>query len=279
MKLIDIVLVMVPIWGLLSAVYIYRLNGRRDFLRMDMVQFFYGFVLFPILYIWLKTLLFTVARKELGNTLSQGELFTIDTIFSVVFLYIYSFAVIHSLTATFKLKKVKDPLYDLFLHSEYFHLWLSHLVIYIGGAVLMCVFSLINLLVPFTSILPQPLFWMGIGVSIILGLFGYIGIWMSNPHQGNFMRIMKLWMAAGVLFHIFLYFVRNPDFNSRFALYWFSSAFFSTLAVSGALIERSRRAVRFFDSFKYKTGWDFRVDLFDDKSLEKAEHAVVEEEP
>ena len=51
---------------MLSALALYRKNGRREILKFDVVQFWYAFVLVPVLFVWFKSFLFFTLRDELN---------------------------------------------------------------------------------------------------------------------------------------------------------------------------------------------------------------------
>lgn len=259
--MMSTILYVLPIFSIISAVLIYRLNGKREFLRFDFVQFVYAFIILPFLFIWLKSFLFFLLRRELNLFLSVGNIFFVDTVFSTFFMFIYAFAVVHSLTASFKLKKVTDPLYDLFQHSEYFHLWLSHLVVYGGAVVIATFFSVVNIFIPTTLVMPKVSFYLFLFGSLICGVFAFIGLLNSDPKQANFMRIMKLMFSLTFLIHVILYFVFDPDFNASRLFYWMIFMALIAIVFGSVFAERSEKAMSFADRFKYKVGWDYRVDL------------------
>ena len=179
-------LLVIPILTALSALLIYQHNGKREFLKFDLVQFVYSFVMAPVLFVWMKSFLFYVLKAELELSLSINDLFIFDSIFSLSFMYIYAFVVIHSLTKTFKMRMLKDPLYDMFHHSEYFHLWLTHVMMFGGGIALSTAFSLINIFLPLPIVAGKSTLFMILGAGIIFGLALFVSVWLSNPLQGNF---------------------------------------------------------------------------------------------
>jgi len=254
-------LYVLPIFSIISAVLLYRHNGKREFLRFDFVQFIYGFVIMPFLFIWLKSFLFFLLRRELAFSLSVGNIFFIDTVFSTFFMFIYAFAVVHSLTASFKLKKVTDPLYDLFQHSEYFHLWLSHLVVYAGAVVITTFFSVINIFIPTSLALSKNSFYLFVVGSFVCGLFAFIGLLVSDPKQANFMRIIKLMFSAAFLLQVILYFVFDPAFNSSRLFFWMVFMALTAIVFASVFAERSERTMNFFDKFKSNVSRDYWVNL------------------
>lgn len=261
------VLYLIPVFAVISAVLMYRLNGKREFLKIDLVQFFYAFVLAPLLFVWLKTFLYFLLRVEVNFSLSSVQLFLLDTTFSLFFIYVFAFVVIHSITKSFNLKRVRDPLYNIFEHSEFFHLWLTHLIMYIGGMVLISGLSLFNIWFPLDIELSQVSFYIFNAASLIAGFFIFMIIWLSDPKQdqANFMRLMKLSFGFFFLVHIVVYFVFNPAFSPEFGLYWGSLNIFTALVLCSLFAYRSERAQTFFekmsDFFKHR-GWGKNVQLF-----------------
>ncbi|MCA9370211.1 hypothetical protein KC686_03570, partial [Candidatus Woesebacteria bacterium] len=138
MKL-TIFLFAIPILSSLSGLLLYRFIGKKQLFKLDSIQFLYAFVLAPLLFVWAKTFFYTlVSTQNLGIALSSNDVFILDTVFSTFLLFIYAFVVMHSLTKTFNVRMKDDPLYNIFHHSEYFHLWLTHLAMF--GGVLSCIF-------------------------------------------------------------------------------------------------------------------------------------------
>lgn len=261
------VLYLVPIFAVISAVLMYRLNGKKEFLKIDLVQFFYAFVLTPMLFVWLKTFLYFLLRVEVNIRLSAVQLFLVDTTFSLFFMYVFAFVVIHSLTKSFNLKRVRDPLYDLFEHSEFFHLWLTHLIMYIGGMVLISVLSIFNIWFPLEISMSRYNFYLLNVLGLVAGFFVFMIIWLSDPKQdqANFMRLMKLSFGFFFLVHVVVYFVFNPAFSPAFGLYWGSLNIFTALVLCSLFSYRSEKAQTFFEKmsdFLKHTGWGKNVQLF-----------------
>ncbi len=252
----------VPILAFFASILLYRHNGKREILRFDLVQFFYSFIVTPMVFIWLKSFLFFLLRKEFNLALSLTDLFIIDTVFSTTALFVYAFVVIHALTASFKLRKVREPLSDLFFHSEYFHLWLSHLVMYVGVMLIVTFFALLNLAIPLPFELHKIRFYLSLPLGALMGVAVYLMIWLGDPKQANFMRIMKLVGGFFFLVLVISYFIFDPPFNNYYYVYWMSLMGFGTAMVMAPFVDRSERATSFFDWFKYKRGWDMRVQLF-----------------
>jgi hypothetical protein len=207
-------------------------------------------------------------RNELQLGLSTSELLIIDTAFSTGFLYIYAFVVMHSLTKSFNLKMSSDdPLYDLFIHSEYIHLWLSHIVTFVGVMAIMTFFSALNLFFPLQLVLSKALFYAICGVGLVSGLILFVGIWNSDPKQENahFMRLMKLAFGFFFIIHVVLLFLFDPSFSANYLAFWYTAALFTMTVVVSLFAYKSPRAQnllgRLADLFKHEA-WHFRAQLF-----------------
>jgi hypothetical protein len=254
--------VLIPILVLVSGMFVYRYNG------LDMVQFFYAFVLAPVLFIWAKSFIYYLLRTEIDIRLSQLEIFLIDTGFSLIFLYVFAFIVMHSLTKTFNLKSARDPLYDILHHSEYFHLWLTHIVMYVGGMILISIIAFANVFFPLTVQIATPFFYIICTTGFMSGMLAFIGTLLSDPKQSkaSFMRLMKLLYGFFFIGHVVVYFVFSPSFTSSYAPYWWSLFFFAGVVTLSFFRYRFAKARTFFDRisdwFKHRS-WDLRVDLFD----------------
>lgn len=258
----TIVLLAIPFLMIISSLLIYRHNGKREFLKFDMVQFIYSFLLAPAMFVWLKSFLFFILRKELEFGLGLTELFVIDTLFSVLCIFIYAFVVIHSLTKSFNLKKYEDPLYDLFNHSEYFHLWLSHVVIYFGLMTVLTFISMVNLSLPLSIPHSKVATYAVVGMGIFSGIVAFLSVWLSDIEQANFMRIMKLLFAFFTLLHIVVYFVFDPKFSIEYGVYWFSLFGFASASGVSLFADRSERVTSWMDWFKHGEAWSFKANLF-----------------
>lgn len=258
--MIIVFLLILPMLALVSALFLYRHNGKREFLRFDVVQFIYAFMIAPALFLWLKTFSFYLLRNELDLHLTVTQLFIIDSIFTLIFLYIFAFVAIHSLTKSFKMKKLKDPLYDIFHHSEYFHLWLSHLIIFGGGLALITVFSLVNSVTPFTIELSRVQFYVLLASGVAAGVGSYIMVMLSDPLQGNFMRIMKLLFGASFLSFVVTYFAVEPSFSPTHVIYWMSFGMMTSLIVCSLFFHRSPKLLRSVEKLKDHK-WGFNIEV------------------
>ena len=152
------------------------------------------------MFIWLKSFLYYVLRQEIDTKLTMNEIFVIDTLYSVLAIFIYAFIVIHSLTKSFELKRYVDPLYDVFSHSEALHLWISHTALYVGSMGLFSVISMANAVVPVEVATSRLIFYILLGVGLFCGTVGFGAIWLSNFTENSvFLRIMKLAIALFLL--------------------------------------------------------------------------------
>lgn len=238
------------------ALFIYRFNGRKKIFSFDLVQFIYLFIIAPTIFIWLKSFFFYTVRREISHTLTLSQFFFLDTLLSVVGLFLFGILAIHTITKVFKLEKTKDPFADIYQISEYFHLWWSHVLMYVGGFGLFTLVSLLNLFFPFPNgsvLLERPLLAISGG---IFGLVVYFAVWTSDPlqHRRSFMRLMKLCYVFFFLFHVLLYFAITPEFSTQYVLYWFSFFTFLTMVSCVFFLHRSSRALRFRNSLLHE-GW------------------------
>jgi len=266
-------LFIVPILAIATSIFVYQLNGKKEIIKLDMVQFFYAFLLAPILFIWIKSVLYVLLRSELNFVLSPGQLFLIDTSFSLFFLYVFAFVVMHSLTKSINLKVGQDPLHDIFKHSEYFHLWISHLVIYIGAGVLFSCVSIANAFFPLIIDVPRIWFYVVLIVGFITGLLAFMGIWMSDPkqHAAHFLALMKFCFGSLLVVHIFAFFLLGIRFDPSYGLYWTVTVGYLALIMCFFFAHKSQRALTFIervsDWFKHQM-WDKRVQLFMEQKIE-----------
>lgn len=235
----SIVLIFIPLLALIAGLTLYKHNGKREILRLDMVQFFYAFILLPVLYVWFKGFLFFVLESQLSVMVSQTGILVWDTAYSLLFLFLYAFVVIHSLTKSFKLKKEKDPLYDLFEHAEYYHLWVSHLIIYVGVMILFSLLSAINLWIDLPWSISPLQFYISLGVAFLMAGLGYSAFLKTDLDSGgnSFVRLMNLFSAVFFVLHIGAYIIFDPVFAGPKTMFWYQLALFSGLAFLGWLHE------------------------------------------
>lgn len=253
----TIALFLVPVLALLSALYLYQHTGKKEILKFDLVQFVYAFILSPILYIWLKSFLFVFLVKELNLSLSVTDIFIADAAYTIIFLYVYAFLVIHSLTKSFELKRSRDPFYDIFQHSEFFHLLTSHVALYIGFAVLITVISTINIFIPFTVAQNSFGFYTAIIVGFLAGMVIYTALLLTDDEfdtrYPRFEMFVRLLFVAFFILNIGLYFLFRPEFNLSRIMYWFVFMIFGGFVTGSLLMERSEKLMKVLRKLHYKT--------------------------
>jgi hypothetical protein len=205
----------------------------------------------PIMFVWLKSLLFYLLKRELFVHVSVTEMFVIDTAFSVLFMFLSAFVVIHSLTKSFELKRFRDPLYDIMKDSEFFHLWVSHLVFNFGIAIVVSCVSITNIFIPMTNTIHMPFFWFLVGAGIVMGMALFVSIWLSN-FSANFVRLMKL--LYGLLFslHAVLYLVLTPGFNNQYGIFWTVLMGLGAFVFCSLFFERFEKPMSWLERLHYK---------------------------
>ncbi|NCN06755.1 MAG: hypothetical protein GW946_02820 [Candidatus Pacebacteria bacterium] len=263
-----IFLTLIPLLALASGFYLYRHDGKREILRFDVVHFVYSFVIAPVMFIWIKSFFFFVLSKEIEPPLSATNLFIIDTVLSTFALIIYAFIVIHSLTTSFNRKMRKDPLHDLFEHTEYFHLWLSHLTMYIGYLSLFAILGIGNIFFPLEFALTKLQFYALFIFSAVLGTVQFATVWLSNPGKEKFMHIMKLSFGLFFLLHVGAYFLYSPEFTGKMSVYWVSFGAATTLVLHSLFAVRFESLGKFFDKFKHPH-WDFKYEVASNKKRQE----------
>lgn len=217
----PIILGLLPVLILVSSVVMYRFSGKREIFKMDMTQFLYTFILGPVAYVWMKSFLFFLLRNELNLALTIGEYLRIDTLFSVLFLFLYAFVVIHSLTKSFHLATEKDDVYDFFAKSEYFHMDFSHYGIFLGIILLGLLLGLANLFFPFPSqVIAKTSFYGVLIFSALVGLLAQTGLYYYRSNNTHFLRLMKFFLGLGFMILAMGYIILEPNFNSLYLVYW-----------------------------------------------------------
>ncbi len=244
-------LVLIPMLVVISSILIYQFNGRKEFVKFDLVQFLYAFFFVPVMFIWLKSLLFYLLRRELDLHLSVTDIFAADTAFSVMFLFLYAFIVIHSLTKSFELKREHDPLYDLMKDSEYFHLWISHIVFNFGMTLIVSVLSVTNLFIPITTTINHPFFYMLLSFGLIFGIALFVFTWLSN-FSANFVRVMKIFYGVIFTIHVGLYITIYPGFDNRYGIFWVTVTALSSFMFCSLFFERFERPMNWIQRLHYK---------------------------
>lgn len=252
----KIFLLLIPLITVAIGVLIYKLqNKKKEFLKLDLVQFIYLFLIAPTMFVWSKSFIFYILRNELQLKLTVTELFIIDTVFSVLSFVVIAAIAIHSLTKTFWIKRHHDPEFDIYHLSEYFHLWWSHIVMWGGGMILGTFMSIVNVIVPLELVTATKLqFYSLFGLGLIFGISFFYIIWNSDPQQGNYMRLMKLFLAFSLLIHIVIYFIFEPAFNISYGVYWFMLSTFSSAVFAASTFERYEKTNKLREFFLH-SGW------------------------
>lgn len=252
----TLTLFLIPTLAILSAVYLYQHTGKREILKFDLVQFVYAFVLMPIVYVWLKSFLFVFLVKELNLHLSVTDIFIFDTAYTLIFLYVFAFSVIHSLTKSFELKRSRDPFYDIFQHSEFFHMLASHAPMYIGGPILFTILSTINVFIPLTTVSNMMGLYACIVSGFLFGIFIFVSLLLTDDDfeekHPRFEMFIELVYITIFIYNIALYFLFHPKFNLGHGMYWFAFFCLTGFIVGSFILERSPRTVKFFQRFHYK---------------------------
>lgn len=251
-----LILFLIPTLAFLSAVYLYQHTGKREILKFDLVQFVYAFVLAPIIYIWLKSFLFVSLVQELNLHFSVTDIFIADTVYTIIFLYVYAFIIIHSLTKSFELRRSRDPFYDIFQHAEFFHLLTSHAAVYVGGGILFIILSTINVFMPVTQVSSAIGFYSSLLGGLLFGFMIYLGILLTDDEfeerYPKFEMFVELLFAGFFILDVWLYFYFRPAFNLGRVMYWFGFMALVGFIVCSLLVERSERTVRLLKKFHYK---------------------------
>ncbi len=225
----------------LFSFYLYPKSGKNEFLKMDSVQFIFAFIVAPLTYIWLKSFLFYIIQQEYKINLTITQVFFIDTIFSLVAIYVISFNVIHSLTKSFNLKRKKDPLYDLFEDSEFMHGFLSHSAIYIGLFVLITFLSIVNLFYPLSGYDSKiELIPIIIGSSI-LAYHVFESVKNTDIGTTSYFKFNKIMYAAFFILFIGLYYHFKPRLNLSYFFYWIGFSSFFSLVILSFVIEKKEK--------------------------------------
>ena len=246
---ISVVLLLILLCSSIIALFLYRFQGRKDLIRLDIVQFCYLFIFAPFLFVWLKSFVYIQVRGELGLALTANEFFVIDTSVSVLALYLYGVIAMKALTKTLYLKRHIDPLADLFEHTEYIHLWFSHLVVFVGVASVLTFLAVLNLFIPLevpNSILINIVMLL---LGIAFGICWFIILLLSNPKQEHYRLLKIVKLVYGVFFTLFIfsYFFISPSLTTSYSFYWFVFLIFATFVACGFSSYKSHRANNFLE--------------------------------
>lgn len=212
------------------AFLLLKQNGKRQFLRFDLVQFIYLFVLSPVMFIWFKSFMFYLMKAQLGQGLTLNQLFMIDTILTMACFVIFTALAIHSLTKTFSLNLEHNPEFDLYELSEYFHLYWSHIIIWIGVLAVATFVGLANVLIDFVIPATISISMSSVAlVGIIMGTLFFVALGDMGEFQRKYLRIMKLSFAFLFVLHVLAYFMFDVPFAKEKLAYWFT--FFALLTL------------------------------------------------
>lgn len=266
----ELILFVIPVIVVFAVLFLYRFQGKKYILNFDLVQFLYNFVFAPLVFVWIKSIFFVILTTSPDLILSVKQVFFADTLFSLVFLYIYAFFSMHSLTKTFHLKNF-DPLYDLFYDSEYIHLWLSHIVLFLGTMLILTILAIANLFAPFTLVISSSIFSLVLFVAFLLGVGFYLVLLISEPLQQKRLtlsRLVKLGIGVAFSAHLIGYYFGLPNISSAYLFYWSSVLFFAGAFILAFLDYRFNKISNTLDSFvshiKYQ-GWGENIQLFNKK--------------
>ncbi len=238
----------IPLFTIISAIVLDSHKGKKEILKFDFVQFVYSFVLAPVFFIWLKSFFYYLLRDELGLRLSNTSLFVYDTVLSVGLFYVFAFVVIHSLTKSFEIKQTRDPLHDLFAHSEYFHQEFSHFVVFLGSMGVLTFVSLANVFVPLIVDQDRLLLYALSGFGIVVGMFLYYGIGLFETKSVKFHKLMKLGYGVFFLTHVLAYFFTDVSYHLAYGPFWLIFFMSSTLVASAFFVSFEKYPARFVDT-------------------------------
>jgi hypothetical protein len=173
--------------------------------------------------------------------LGQRTSFAIDTLFTVLFLYLAIVKTVHGITKSFSLKVKKEPEFDIFQVSEYLHMWWSHLAMYILGFVILLFISVINLLYPFAEVdFTKNGFLIFLLIGQFLGLVIFFGVVNTKLKSGNFQSFMKILFALCSTVQALLYIFYRPAFSAVYLGYWFVSSTFLATVWCSLAFERNK---------------------------------------
>ena len=234
-------LVLLPIFTILLGFFIYRFGGRKELLKMDLVQFIYAFIITPTILIWIKTVVFLNLNNAVGINDPEDK-FVVDTILTTFSFYLYAFIVMHSLTKTFAIKKDKDPLFDVFAHAEYFHLWLSHLVTYSGALFLIFALGVLNIFSPLLIQQSAINIFISFAIGILLSYLFYRAIWgYKIEERAKFDRVIKLQIYLYTFMLVVAYIIFKPKYSASFSMYWCTSVFYIFSVAFSQILRRSEK--------------------------------------
>jgi hypothetical protein len=240
---------LLTIFLIFGGIFLYRFDGRRTLFNIDFVQFVYAFLILPLMFVVLKVFVYQ-NLSELA-ILTPRQLFAVDTLFSVLFLYLAAAKTVHAVTKSFSLKVKNSPGFDIFQLSEYLHMWWSHIAMYVLALCILSFVGLTNLLFPFVeSELTRQGFWGSLLFGSVGGLFLYIIIWNTKLSRGNFLNFMKFLFGIFFALQAIAYVRLRPSFSSEYLVFWMMFALFLTTVLCSFFLERSRRAQKWRKFFQ-----------------------------
>jgi len=252
-------LVLLPVLILIFGFYMYRFSGRKELMKMDLVQFVNAFVITPTIIIWIKTVVFfSLSNNNIIN--DPEDKFFIDTLITTISLFLYAFIVMHSLTKTFALNKKKDPLFDTFEHAEYFHLWLSHLMTYSGSLIIVLILGILNLFSPLPYFQSGINLYIGIAAGFIFSILFYEALRTFRVEkQRRFDRLMKLQIYVYTFLLTLTYILFKPRFSPQYSMYWGTIIFYIFSVVFLQFLQRSKGNNKtqpvIFEGFVWRKIW------------------------
>ncbi len=254
-----ILLLILPVFIFMSALYLYRFSGRREFLHFDLVQFLYAFVIYPIGFLWLRNFLYFLLKEELGVSIRVADWIVLDSICSVFFLYFYAFGIIHSLTKSFQLKLNRDPLFDLFEQSQYFHEFLSHVGMYVGLFIVISLLSVLNSFIPIDTVSSKQTFYAVLGTGFLVGVLLHAGLFSltdKGVQYTRYRRIMKLLYGCTFLLHLCIYTFVRPRFSLDYGFFWFCLTALSSLMFTSFVFQPMKRFQKILELLSIGKGID-----------------------
>jgi len=191
--------------------------------------------------------------------MSLNEWIWIDTAISISFLYFYAFGVIHSLTKTFSLRLERDPFYDIFAQSEYFHEFLSHVGMYSLSLIAVAFVGLLSIPFPLSIPVDKKLMWGLVVIALCMGLLAYFGLFGLTDKGVNYdiyKRLVKLTYGLCFVILAAASFFFSVSFSESYTVFWTVFFFFFSLTISTFFMNSSRRIYRFFDYLHLTHGID-----------------------
>jgi hypothetical protein len=133
-----------------------------------------------------------------------------------------------------------------------------------GVIALSTALSLVNVFIPLPIEAGKSTLFILLGGGVVLGVALFVGVWLSNPLQGNFMRLMKLLFGVAFLIHVISYYLFDPNFSVINGFFWLNFMLFATTVFCSLLLQRSSRANTVVNRLKdYK--WGLNIDVMSKK--------------